>query len=247
MLIECPQCNAALELARARASQRFARVRCAACDHSWIARLPPCDEPVSPFGAVPIDVHRFNVSLPEAEAVRQFSKLGEGVVFQRALPPRVIHSGHKAPGKRSSVAAAATGILCLLLPVLAIAGKNSIVRGIPATAGLYSRVGLAVNERGLQLRDVSSYLSEDGAQRVLMVEGQIANIRSQTTRIPDVRLSVRADAGREVYHWVSPPPKGELAAGESVLFRARLVAAPEDARDLKVQFVDNSAASGNPK
>ena len=41
--------------------------------------------------------------------------------------------------------------------------------------------------------------------------------------------------------------KGELAAGESVLFRARLVAAPEDARDLKVQFVDNSAAFGNPK
>ena len=78
----------------------------------------------------------------------------------------------------------------------------------------------------------------DNAQRVLVVTVLIENVRTAEVQVPQLRLGVRNDAAREIYHWEAPVPKAILASGESVMFRARLLAAPEAARDVKVQFAN---------
>ena len=256
MLIECPRCNARLEMDRARATQRLARVRCAACEHGWIARLAtPADAPPPPV--IELDLSAIEAVAPQppppaepppvtvaVEAPREARDIAAVVAppkpHERYVKPRPRATARRPapPRLRPALRALAIAASVVTLPSLAIAKKDSVVGVVPQTAGLYAAIGLPVNLRGLQLREVKSLLGEEGPRRILMVEGQIVNARAVSLRTPDLRLSVRDAAGREIYHWVSPPPKGEIAGGESVPFRARLVAAPEDGADVKIQFVD---------
>ena len=250
MLIECPRCNARLEMDRARATQRLARVRCATCEHGWIARLPPPGDPPPP-PTIDLDLSEIRSlatprpepapAEPPREARDVVAAIAPPKPHERFVKPREARvAPRRSTRARALPALRSLGIAaCVVtLPSLAIAKKDSVVGVVPQTAGLYAAIGLPVNLRGLQLREVKSILGEEGAQRILMVEGQIVNARAVSQQTPDLRLSVRNAAGREIYHWVSPPPKGELAAGESAPFRARLVAAPEEGADVKIQFVN---------
>jgi hypothetical protein len=131
----------------------------------------------------------------------------------------------------------AAAVACLIGGYAALVEKReAIVRTMPLTADLYRGLGLATNIRGLAIKSVTSSVMEDNAQRILVVTGVIENIRSSEAQIPNLRVAVRNDAALEIYHWESPAPKASLVGGESVVFRARLMAAPESGKDVKVQF-----------
>ena len=123
-----------------------------------------------------------------------------------------------------------------------VMGRERLVRELPISAGVFAAIGLPVNVRGLELQHLRSSIIDDGSQRILAVEGEVANIRSNTRKVPDIRISVRSKDGRIIYSWISPAPKKEIAVGESIYFRARLSAPPLNGQDVKAQF---AAIEGN--
>jgi hypothetical protein len=127
-------------------------------------------------------------------------------------------------------------IVTLLVGMAAVAKRETLVRAAPASAPAFAAMGLPVNARGLEFRRVSSKLIEDGDQRVLTIEGEVASLRAARGKLPDLQVSVRTADGRPVYAWTSPAPAKEIGAGEVVYFRARLAAPPPEGREVKVQF-----------
>ena len=104
-------------------------------------------------------------------------------------------------------------------------------------AAIYAGVGLPVNLRGLSIADTRVSLTQQAeGQGELVITGEIANLRDGVTVVPDLRLALRGEDGREVYVWTSRGPKASLNARGRVPFRARLAAPPAGVRDVLVKF-----------
>ncbi len=56
--------------------------------------------------------------------------------------------------------------------------------------------------------------------------------------LPNLRLTLRGEDGREMYVWTARGPKSSLSAHERVAFRARLAAPPAGVRDVLVKFAE---------
>jgi hypothetical protein len=145
-----------------------------------------------------------------------------------------------APARgRARIPRPGAGVLAVIVALMgmgAVAKREALVRALPASAPVFAAIGLPVNARGLEFRHVSSKLIEDGDQRVLTIEGEVASLRAARGKLPDLQVSVRAADGRPVYAWTSPAPAKEIGAGEVVYFRARLAAPPPEGRQVRVQF-----------
>ncbi len=129
--------------------------------------------------------------------------------------------------------------ICMAL----VGGRDRVVRAVPASSSIYAAMGMPVNLRGLAFQHVLSRIAEDSGQRVLAIEGEVANLRPTRSKFPDIQVSVRSNDGREIYSWNSPAPKKEIAAGETVYFRARLAAPPSEGADVKIRFASVDASS----
>jgi hypothetical protein len=118
-----------------------------------------------------------------------------------------------------------------------IAARSAIVSIAPATAAIYAGLGIPVNLRGLSIADIHATVTQQAeGQGELLVTGEIKNVRDGETPVPILRLSLRAEDGRELYNWTARGPKTRLGAGERVPFRARLAAPPAGVRDVLVKF-----------
>jgi hypothetical protein len=128
-------------------------------------------------------------------------------------------------------------IMAVVLGSMSLIGlKEEIVRVAPATGAVYAAIGLPVNLRGLEFRDVKSVVSEDRSQRLLKVNAEIANLRPGLTQVPPIELVVQGEDSRALYRWTATAPKPKLGANETIAFEARLVAPPEAGHDVRVRF-----------
>ena len=150
--------------------------------------------------------------------------------------PRRIERRPETPAKRDRWPVIATILAVIVGATALIALRERIVRIVPPVAGAYRAAGLPVNLAGLELRDVRSKVVQDGARKVLTVEGEIVNIRREQSRVPPVKLAVRGANGLDRYSWTAPAPKSRLEAGEKIGFSARLASPPEDGADVLVRF-----------
>ena len=126
----------------------------------------------------------------------------------------------------------------MALLLLGLGKREEIVRFVPPLAGAYAAIGLPVNVQGLEWREVRTRLVTEASQKVLAVEGEIRNLRSQSQSLPDIQLSLRDNSGREVYVWKTPAPKADLGGGETIAFRARLASPPGSATAVRVVFAE---------
>ncbi len=153
-----------------------------------------------------------------------------GVVANPVIEPSAAPRADPWRGK------AIAAVACVVFALTAVGRRETVVRLLPGSAGLFAAMGLPVNLRGLEFRNMRSRVIEDGGQRILAVEGDIANDRRTKTRVPDLALAILSSDGRTIYSWTTPAPKTEVAVGETVYFRARLAAPPADGRAVKIQF-----------
>lgn len=132
-------------------------------------------------------------------------------------------------------------ILAVVLGSMSLVGlKEQIVRAFPASSALYAAAGLPVNLRGLEFRQVKSVVSAANAQRLLKVEGEIANLRPRLNSVPPIELIVEGLDGRPLYRWTAAAAKSKLSANETIAFETRLVAPPEAGRDVKIRFAQSN-------
>jgi predicted Zn finger-like uncharacterized protein len=136
----------------------------------------------------------------------------------------------------------AGGLLIFLaaagLSALIFVNRQFVVKQAPDLASLFDMMGLPVNLRGLEFRDLRTFREVDEGTAVLVVEGTIQSVSEQPAAVPAVRLSLRSEDQQEIYAWTLEPRAVALEPGANTRFRTRLADPPADAADIQVRFVD---------
>jgi predicted Zn finger-like uncharacterized protein len=254
MLIVCPSCASEYMIDPGRLGAEGRTVRCAGCKSTWFVS----PEPKRRADAAIAD----GASDGQAQEDRHDPFAGrDGPRFEAEAGERQAWAEAGASGRfetaagRAARLSACAGPLLLVVAVLAIGAavweRARIVRLVPAAAALYAGIGLPVNLRGLAFRGVRSELVGAGADRVLVVEGEIANMSGRDAPVPPIEIGLKAAEGQMLYTWSNDPPRRSLGQGEAVPFRARLAAPPDDARQVLVRFApsreDAAAVAGKSR
>ncbi|WP_321500550.1 zinc-ribbon domain-containing protein [Breoghania sp.] len=150
-----------------------------------------------------------------------------------------------APGYRvSRQMRAAMGLALfagsIVLGVAIVTLREPIVRMSPNLAELYAKVGLEVNLRGLEFRDLRTFREYDKGAPVLIVEGTVENVRNTSAHVPAIRLSLRSGDAQEIYAWTVEPRQLWLRAGQTLRFSTRLASPPDVAADVLLRFTDRT-------
>jgi hypothetical protein len=155
-----------------------------------------------------------------------------------------VHTVRKQKRAAFSFKALSFMALCLFAVTLAIQQRQKLADAFPRLAPIYSRLGLPVNVLGLEIRNVKAQVLTDGANSILAIEGQLANVNKQNTAVPALQLAIMAPDGQQIYHWLTEAPKSHLNSGEVTYFRARLTAPPDQADKVIIQFspIDTNSA-----
>jgi len=118
--------------------------------------------------------------------------------------------------------------------------RERVVRAMPQSARLYAAVGLPVNLRGIDIRNVRSRIAKDGEESVLVVDGDLVNVAGRPVDVPRLHFALLAADGRQIYVWSAQADRAALQPGETLNFRRRLAAPPPEARDVSVRFLNRS-------
>lgn len=218
MTVTCPTCAAVYRSIVAKPGQK---VRCSHCDASW--RVAAADDPAADPTVIDAEATSEKAQPPSYEELYETNARPTA-----AMPPQA--RGARAPAP----VLFAVGGLALAMALLG--GKNIIVKTAPQTAALYSAAGFPVNARGLAFSNVTSMIVDASGQKMLGVEGQIANLREARNDVPQLEITVRDAKGRTIYSWTTGAPKSKLDGFETISFRARLAAPPEEGHDVLVAF-----------
>lgn len=137
-------------------------------------------------------------------------------------------------------ACAAMGALVLALVIW----RGDMVRLLPQTAAFYKMVGLEVNLRGLDFKDVKLSTETVDGKQVLVIEGVIVGQGKKPLDIPRLRFAVRDAQGAEIYAWNSVLEQTVLQPGERAFFRSRLASPPPEGRNIDVRFFNRRDIAG---
>ena len=261
MLIVCPTCASEYRIETARVGTEGRSVRCAGCRETWF---------VSPAEVVAAHEAELQAATDAAdEAVSEDAWAEASAAVRSAAPPETIDNvpdaprraragkpkpGYKPLGKSAGEGgiaglspALAAGLVVLAAIPLACLARVQVVQAVPQAAGLFARIGLPVNLRGIEIRDVAALHNQAGGERPaeLVVEGDLVGIARDGMPVPPISVLVRDAAARVVKTYTIAPPRSRLAQGETVRFAARFADPPEQGRGIDVRFAD--AAKADPK
>jgi predicted Zn finger-like uncharacterized protein len=125
--------------------------------------------------------------------------------------------------------------------------RETVVQHLPQTANIYAAVGLPVNLRGVEIRNVASRILDDNGVNILVIDGDLHNVTKRKIDLPRLRFAVRGADGQEVYVWSAQADKNALNPGESLNFRRRLAAPPNDGKDISVRFLTRADTTAGIK
>jgi len=210
MIISCPNCGARYRLA-ASAVAAPTRMRCAACDHRWVA-----DVSVTPDAAPPIaQAVLLAVSLADASPLNT----------PQADVPVSDHYEFRGSTLLRSLAALVIG------GALAIAAIGLWVARIdPADLPVLGDQIAALAPRPLPLKvSFKAHVSQlPSGDRLLEIAGAVKNIGTATIDLPDLeaRLATRSATARR---WRIAAPVASLGPGASTAFASTATGFPADA------------------
>jgi predicted Zn finger-like uncharacterized protein len=260
MLIVCPSCASQYELDAAKLGPEGRKVRCAGCKTSWHVEPAAFPEPPSEAETQALlaeELERAASIEAEITAIAaDGARLDEaGAAPAVEAPPA---AGPKRRGKPAGKARKAPGAFLRrggggLPAAAALAGlvllggvvwqREAAVRAAPQLAGLFEKIGMPVNIRGLSLSSIESGLVEDGQNRFLVVEGDVTNVTKSKTVVPPIEVAVRDAGGATLYTWTTEPPRTSLEPAELIRFRARLASPPEQGQSVRVRFTSAQSAA----
>lgn len=239
MLIVCPGCTSAYEIETERVGASGRTVRCAACRETWF---------IVPEAAAPaladFDETAFEAAFPQTDATDEAAEPDAGEIIDQPAPFRQGPAMPPPParaGRRSVLTPAfALGLALFAALPLALLGRSTVVRAMPQSADVFARIGLPVNLRGIDLRDVVAFQNpaEGGRPAELVVEGDLLGVARGRAEVPDIAIAVRDAQGEALYRWTAPSPRAALEPGETARFRASLSAPPAQGRTVEVRFAD---------
>lgn len=252
MLITCPTCASSYRIDAAKIGQQGKSVRCAACRETWF--LTPdaaAEEEAEPSFGPQDDVATdpvIDAAWAEATAAAREAAEPEATPVDKAPPARKRRPAKKAKPKARSLGAGsfatspwAFALLAVLaaLPIGCLA-RDGVVGLLPQTAPLFAAIGLPVNRRGLEIRDVVALRNPGVEDRPaeLVVEGDLVGVARADVPVPGLRIEISDAAGKLLRSFPAPAPRRVLGTGESARFRARLTDPPAEGRAVVLRFAD---------
>ncbi|MGY6569490.1 MAG: DUF3426 domain-containing protein [Salinarimonas sp.] len=242
MLIVCPSCESEFAIDPALLRPNGRKLRCASCREVFFIDAPEDDDDLDADDPVAASLaRRMRGESPDGP------EIAVAASNARAAAP-TLRAERASPGWLSRLASGIAGglaripvtpILAMLLVGIvigALIGRESVVRQVPATAGLFEMAGMPVNLRGLELMEVASERTREDDGEYLSVTGTIVNRTDRSHMVPPIAIILREEAGQPVYSWNVEADRRTLHPGENVRFRARLVAPPPEARQVLVRF-----------
>lgn len=250
MRIVCPTCQTGYEIKAEALGPNGRTVRCASCSSTWFA-FPdaPAETAAEILQPENAEVRTETTSEPpvtinpESEAEHATESSGPRLVrsVESGVRRRRTNKRASAKAPREGASPLASGLVVLGVLVACMAGavyfREAVVRTVPDMAGLFAAIGLPVNLRGLEFRDITASIEFEAGQPVTVVEGRIENVTDVSLAVPRLRLAVRGGDGREVMSWAASATRPVVGPRESVPFRTRLTASVRDGSDIEVRFL----------
>jgi predicted Zn finger-like uncharacterized protein len=240
MLIACPACASEYEIEGVLVGAEGRSVRCAACGETWFVgpEKPEAAEDageIDPWDAAMLEDEP--AAVPESAA----PVIDQPVPSPRQPKPEPAKKRFALPTAlpKPSPAIAMGVALFAALPI-ALFGRATVVRAMPQSAGVFAAVGLPVNLRGVDVRDVVAFRNpaEGSAPAQLIVEGDLVGVARDRVAVAPVEIEIRDAHDQSLYRWTVPPSRATLEAGESARFRASLSAPPIQGSQVIVRFAD---------
>lgn len=233
MILTCPACDTRYQADEAKFPPEGRKVRCAKCGHVWHQQ--------GPATAAEPDVAAIAPE-PEPEPAREpepvFPRMRDFAPKPEPKPAR-----EKVPlGPMLAVAAGWIGLVAVVLVIgyAAVKYRQEIAMIWPQSAGVYSTLGLKVNNRGIDFAHVDYHRESEDGQVVLAVTGTIVNDGDRELPVPQsVRVTLSDASNHELYHWNFTPNVQSLRPGQSAAFLTRLSSPPAAASHLEVRFAPN--------
>ncbi|MFQ6018562.1 MAG: DUF3426 domain-containing protein [Kiloniellaceae bacterium] len=217
MHLTCPSCATRFLVDPARLGPAGRKVRCGSCGHVWHAARPARDD----------------------AGVRQAAaRPGD----RDELPRRVhLPPPPGAPGRRGAARAVGWSLFLLVAGGLVagfLIGRQQIVATVPAAAKLYELVGLpgAAAGAGLELRGVTSVRRLVDGERLVVIEGLVANVSKTTRPVPLLRASLTDADGEELKRWTFATAETTLSPGGTASFQTSAKNPPREG-NLAIDFV----------
>lgn len=246
MILVCPSCDTRYFAEPASIGKEGRRVRCATCGHAWHA-VPPDEE-----GAAPPPAEDIGLTREQVERLRQTaqanSKASSGPHAEyRAREHARRRRDH---GRAVGVAWAIGAGIFFLAAAGAVLFRNEVAEAFPKVASIYRLIGLEANRFGLALENVNAKRSFDGTTPVLTVTGAVVNTTKERVPTPQLRVTLKDEAGKEVQTWTDKFRVPSLGPGEKSEFVSRFEAPPVETYRLTVSLArpgaDAPAAGSGP-
>jgi len=251
MILVCPNCAARYEVDGTQFPAGGRKVRCKKCGHAWhqapeagqaeieetIFNPPPEPEPAAvPEPEIEADAEEpqpsWRAPAVEEDAADEDFRLDE---------PDIAKPAKRGMGAALVMLGWAALVLVILVIGWSAANYRSQIVGIwPQSASLFSKLGMAVNTRGLDFADVRHINQTEDGQPVLVITGKVVNVTGKKLDVPPLRVTL-SDANKHgIYDWTFTPSTAALAPGQSVAFRTRLSNPPSAARHVELRFADGA-------
>lgn len=189
-----------------------------------------------PGGDVSLQLPALTQEMPRAKAV---NPLMRSKPAQQRKPGfnRVEHKEQKQQ-KLFQILRPTAFVATVLILVGLVYARVPIVRLVPDLASLYAKVGLDVNLRGFAFRDIRSERVVESSGPVLIVTGEIQNIKGTIAQAPILRFGLKTNTNEEIYAWNHELSVPTIVPGGIARFQSRLPAPPPLGRNLSVRFTD---------
>ena len=261
MIITCPQCATRYETADDAFTGEGRKVKCTGCGNIWLQKPQDevaADEPedvnvpeetaeeFAGDASEEIDTNVLEGYLADWEEAAEVPETGdEDIVDIESEAQRLASASRRASAEyadRRAERSAATrgwGKLAACIVVFVVGGyffQVPIVKQFPAAAALYAQIGMDVNIRGLEFRNLTYKREFENGIPVLAIKGEVVNITGDSLNIPRLRFGLLDQVDQEIYHWSMQLKGKPLEPNQGVPFTTRLAAPPAAARHVQVMF-----------
>ena len=240
MLIVCPACASEYRIDAERVGTAGRSVRCAACRETWFIssdevttalfeEMSAAEEAASPE---PEPEPEAAAPPPKADPAEDAPRRPRPIATKNRKRTKPARAGRRLPP------ALVAGLALAVLVPLVLLGRVTVVRAMPQTASLFAGIGLPVNLRGIDIRDIAAFQipAEGDNPARLVVEGDIVSVARERVPVPPIEVEIRDPSGQPLYRWSVPGPRGALEPSERARFKASLSAPPEKGRQVEVRF-----------
>ena len=227
MILTCPDCATSYFVDDDRVPPQGRMVKCTSCSHRWRATHDAASS-ASPGPAPRVATE------PRATPVAALIEDDLEFVATKPKPQVKTKSPRKWP-VGLIVGAAGAGALAAGIGSVVVL-RQQVVDIAPASAGVFTALGLEVDTLGLVIEDVTSKAVMQTGRPVLAITGAIRNRYDAAAEAPPIRISLIDADHRTVASLLAEPLNAKVPAGARRYFSLSLPNPPAGAHELEIAF-----------